>query len=435
VWTATCKGSAPAFLNAPHCPDISGEGDSMALSIVREYLSLPVLTLICAMAVAAPARAASSITVIPWGNTSDGATQMFAPGTLPPNTGGSPPPVPGELVEKYTLSNGVASVSIITYGGIVTNLMMPDRNGNLGDVVLGFDNLQQYETRSPYFGALVGRTCNRIAKGMFSIDGTRYCTPVNNGPNSLHGGFKGYDKRVWAAEPGMTPDGPSLRLTLTDPDGEEGFPGTVKVTVIYSLTSDSDTGGNGLKIQYYATTDKPTPINLTNHSYFNLKDGGASDVLGHVLTVYGDYYTPVDSTLIPTGEIAPVKGTPIDFTSPKPIGQDLMAMGGKPAGYDHNIVLRSQDGSLAHAATVLEPTTGRVLDVWTTQPGVQLYTSNFLDGSVKGKGGLAYQSHSAFCLETQHYPDSVNQPKFPNSMLHPGETYREITEFLFTTAK
>jgi aldose 1-epimerase len=335
----------------------------------------------------------------------------------------------GHAVDAYTLTNSSgASATIITYGGIVTGLHVPDKAGTLGDVVLGFDNLQQYETQSPYFGALIGRVGNRIAKGKFSLDGHDYTLATNNGPNSLHGGDKGYDKRVWTASPVNSLDGPALRLTLTDPDGAEGYPGTVLVTVVYTLTNT-----NALRIDYTATTDAPTPINLTNHSYFNLKDAGATDMLGHLLQVNADTYTPVDDTLIPTGEIAPVKNTPIDFTQPKPIGRDLKAMGGNPAGYDHNLVLRSTTGTLALAATVTEPTTGRRMEVWTTQPGVQFYSGNFLDGTATGKHNARYNQYHAFCLETQHFPDAVHHPNFPSIILRPGQTYRQTTEYRFTT--
>jgi aldose 1-epimerase len=333
-----------------------------------------------------------------------------------------------EEVVQYTLTNAKgAVVKIINYGATVTDLLVPDKDGKLGDVCLGFDNIKQYQEQSPYFGAVVGRVGNRIAHGEFTIQNARYCVPVNNGANMLHGGFKGYDKRVWTADTAMTADGPSVRLMLTDPDGSEGFPGTVKLTVIYSLTGD-----NGLKIQYFATSDKATPINPTNHSYWNLKDAGKSSIAGHVMKIYADSYTPVDDTLIPTGRIAPVKKTPIDFTSPKPIGKDLEAMGGTPIGYDHNMVLRNQDGSLAKAVEVYEPESGRLMEVWTTEPGVQFYSGNFLDGSTKGKDGTVYQQHNAFVLETQHYPDSINHPKFPCTILFPGQVYRQVTEYRFS---
>jgi aldose 1-epimerase len=337
----------------------------------------------------------------------------------------------GHAVERYTLTDDKGmSADILTYGGVITRLRVPDKDGHLGDVVLGLDNLDKYENQSPYFGAIIGRVGNRIAGGIFSIDKQRFCGPTNNGPNMLHGGVRGYDKRVWDAEAIITADGPTLRLTLTDPDGTEGFPGTVKATVIYSITGD-----NALKIQYFATTDKPTPINLTNHAYFNLKDAGASSIGDHVLQLFASHYTPVNVTLIPTGEIAAVKGTPFDFTSPKPIGKDLQATGGDPVGYDHNFCLDNPGGdALTKAAQVYEPTTGREMEVWTTQPGVQFYSGNFLDGSVKGKKGVAYQQHNAFCLETQHYPDSINHDNFPPSLLRPGEVYRQITEYRFSTS-
>ncbi len=249
---------------------------------------------------------------------------------------------------------------------------------------------------------------------MFRLDNRPYAVPVNNGPNHLHGGFKGYDKRIWNAETAMTTNGPAVRFTLTDPDGDEGYPGTVSVTVIYSLSAD-----NTLEIQYYATTDKPTPINLTNHSYFNLKDAGKSDIGKHVLKIYAHYYTPTDATLIPTGQIAPVQGTFMDFTVPKPIGKDINSTGANPPGYDQNLVLDNQVGTFAKAAEVYDPDSGRLLEVWTTQPGLQFYSGNFLDGSVKGRGDVSYQQHSAFCLETQHYPDSINHPNFPDTVLRP----------------
>lgn len=333
----------------------------------------------------------------------------------------------GQNVDEITLTNGGgASAKFITYGAAITNLLVPDKNGKMGDVVLGFDNMKQYENQSPFFGAIVGRVGNRIARGLFTIDQEHYAVPVNNGLNHLHGGFKGYDKRIWKAETAMTADGPSVRFTLLDPDGAEGYPGNLNVTVIYSLT-----GTNALKIQYYATTDHATPLNITNHAYFNLKDAGKTDILGHVFQANADSYTPVDDTLIPTGEIASVKGTPIDFTNPKPIGKDIKAMGGDPIGYDHNLVLRSQDGSMAKAVEVYEPESGRRMEVWTTQPGVQFYSGNFLDGTTSGKHGAVYHQYSGFCLETQHYPDSVNHANFPNAVLKPHDVYHQVTEYRF----
>jgi aldose 1-epimerase len=337
----------------------------------------------------------------------------------------------GKSVDKYTLTNDAgASIDVITFGGILTRVMMPDKAGHMGDVALGFDNLKQYETESPYFGALVGRFANRIAKGTFTVDGTTYHVPINNGVNSLHGGKIGYDKRVWEAKEVQSPDGPSLQLDLTDHDGDQGYPGTVKVTATYTLTQT-----NTIRIVYSAVTDKATPINLTNHSYWNLKDAGASVIDDHVLKTFAAHYTPVDATQIPTGEIAPTAGTPIDFSTAKPIGRDIKAMGGDPAGYDHNLVLAAHDPSkMVEAVAVWEPTTGREMQVWTTEPGCQFYSGNFLDGKVKGRGGVAYQMHSAFAFEAQHFPDSPNQKDFPSSILKPGETYHQTTEYRFAAS-
>jgi aldose 1-epimerase len=333
----------------------------------------------------------------------------------------------GKAVDKYELKNDSgAYVDIITYGGTLTRVMVPDKAGKLGDVALGFDNIKQYETDSPYFGALIGRVGNRIAKGTYTVDGVTYHAATNNGPNSLHGGKVGYDKRIWQAKEVPSPDGPSLQLDLTDPDGTEGYPGTVKVTVIYTWTQN-----NTLRIQYTATTDKPTPINLTNHSYWNLKDAGAGVIDDTVMKSFADRYNPVDRTMIPTG-VAPTAGTPADFSKPKPIGKDMTAMGGEKPGYDHNMILPEHDPKkLTEAVEVWEPTTGRSMQLWTTEPGYQFYSGNFLDGSFKGRGGVAYQYHSAFALEAQHYPDSVNNPKFPTTILRPGETYSQTTEYRF----
>ena len=334
----------------------------------------------------------------------------------------------GEEVSIYTLTNtnGIEA-RIINYGGIVVSLKVPDRDGNLADVVLGFEDLDGYLGEHPYFGALVGRYGNRIAKGSFSIDGETHSLAINNGPNALHGGLKGFDKVVWGATPGDK----TLALTYTSVDGEEGYPGTLSVEVVYTLTDD-----NALEIAYEATTDKPTILNLTNHSYFNLKDAGATPINDHEVTLNADSFTPVDDTLIPTGEIASVEGTPFDFRQPHSIGERIDAddtqirYGG---GYDHNFVLNRTGGGLSLAARVHEPTTGRVMEVLTTEPGVQFYTSNFLDGTLTGKGGITYQRRSALCLETQHYPDSPNQESFPSTVLRPGETYKTTTVFRFST--
>ena len=330
----------------------------------------------------------------------------------------------GEAVEAYVLSNRKgATATVLSYAGAVAELSVPDREGALGNVVLGCTDVAGYES-GPHFGSLVGRVANRIGGASFELDGKTYRLPANDGPNTLHGGPEGYSRRVWTVEPRHDHDGPSLRLTIDDPDGHMGFPGNVRVEVHYVWT-DSDV----LRIRYRATTDAPTPINLTNHSYFNLKDGGKTDVLGHVLRLDADAYTPVDASLIPTGERAPVAGTPFDFRTPKPIGADL-----PPDGYDHNFALKGvREGRggivgphLWLCAMVDEPTTRRHMEVWTDQPGVQFYTGNLLDGS------QGFQKHAGCCLETQHFPDSVHHPDFPNTILRPGETFESTTEYRFS---
>jgi aldose 1-epimerase len=328
----------------------------------------------------------------------------------------------GKVVDLYTLANAHGLVARITnYGTIITELHVPDRNGKLVDIVLGFDNLDPYLKKHPFFGCTVGRMANRIAKGAFTLDGRIYQLAVNNGPNHLHGGLKGFDKVLWEAEPQA---GATVRFSYTSPDGEEGYPGTLLVAVTMALTD-----ANELRIDYSATTDKPTPVNLTNHTYFNLAETG--DVLGHELMLAANAYTPSDANLIPTGEIRPVKGTPMDFTSPEPIGSRFSQLRCSPVGYDHNFVLNSGGKTMALAARVHEPGIGRVMEVHTTEPGVQLYTANFLDGKLTGKGGFVYRQHSGFCLETQHFPDAVNQPAFPSVILRPGRTYRQTTVFKF----
>jgi aldose 1-epimerase len=331
----------------------------------------------------------------------------------------------GTPVEQYTLTNASgAFCKIITYGGIITELFVPDKNGKLGDVVVGFDNLEQYLGPHPYFGAITGRFANRIAKGKFTLDGKAYSLAINNGPNALHGGLKGFDKVVWQATACESKDGATLKLDYTSVDGEEGFPGTLKVTVTYTFTDK-----NELRIDYDAVTDKATPINLTNHSYFNLAGNG--DVFGHELTLAAGNYTPTDDTLIPTGEVKSVRGTPFDFTKPKTIGKEIEELFAQPhRGYDHNFVLDSQSKKLALAARVVEPKSGRVMEVLTEEPGVQLYTANFL-GETPGKGKV-YGQYGALCLETQHYPDSVNHPNFPSTILRPGEKYRTTTVYRFS---
>ena len=387
----------------------------------------------------------------------------------------------GEAVEIYTLTNDNGlKMRVMTYGAIVVSLEAPDRDGQLADVVLGYDTLDEYIEDSPYFGAACGRYANRIAKGKFTIDGAEYQLATNNDENHLHGGIKGFDKAVWQvverqekqapahkqlsvhrmrircphcgrtseapvdsvgkvrrcgkccemfrireALPADSPDQDREGLVFVhvSEDGEEGYPGCLWAFMTYTLTNDDE-----FRITYEATTDKPTHVNLTNHSYFNLAGAGTGDILGHELTIEAAHYTPVDDALIPTGEIQSVEGTPLDFRTAETIGARISQLEG---GYDHNFVLRNQDGSLALAAKVSEPKTGRAMEVYTTEPGMQLYTGNFLDGHNVGKGGAAYHQHYAFCLETQHYPDSPNQPSFPSTLLRPGEKYSQVTVYKF----
>lgn len=330
----------------------------------------------------------------------------------------------GTAVEIYTLTNkNGMSVKVTTFGATVTELHVPDRAGKVADVVLGYDNVAQYESKeNPYLGCAVGRYANRIAKGQFAIDGNTYKLPVNNGPNTLHGGIKGFSKVVWAAEPAETKDGPAVTFTYVSKDGEEGFPGNMTTRVTYTLTAD-----NALKIDYAAVTDKPTVLNLTNHSYFNLAGAGVQNILDHELMLAAEAYTPVDEELIPTGEIKSVKGTPFDFTKPERIGARIEQVKG---GYDHNYVLADKPRPVALAGRARDPKSGRTMEIWTSEPGVQLYTSNFMDGSLKGIGG-SYGKHAAFCLETQHYPDSPNQPKFPSTVLRPGGEFKSTTIYKF----
>lgn len=333
----------------------------------------------------------------------------------------------GTPVKIYTLSNHRGmKVRITEYGGIITELWAPDRAGKAANVVLGFDRLEEYTRGHPFFGAITGRVANRIAKGKFTLDGRDYTLAVNNGPNHLHGGRAGFDKKVWKSR-AFTPDdkSTSVEFTYTSPDGEEGYPGTLAVKVTYTLTDD-----NELRIDYEATTDKATPINLTNHSYFNLAGGG--DVLGHRLRLHADHYTPADAGLIPTGEIAPVKGTGLDFTTPRALGERIKDFDSFAKGYDHNFVINGGGGKLTLCARVEEPVSGRVMEISTTEPGVQLYTGNHLDGKRTGVGGIVCGRHSGFCLETQHYPDAINKPGFPSVVLRPGQTFRSATVHKFS---
>ncbi len=325
----------------------------------------------------------------------------------------------GKKVELFTLTNdNGTTVTITNYGGTVTSFITPDKNGTKSSIVIGFDSLAPYLRKPPFFGALVGRYGNRIGDAKFTLDGKTYQLAANDGKNHLHGGLKGFDKVVWDAS---VPDDsiPSLSLHYISKDGEEGYPGNLDVTVNYTLTND-----DGLKIEYNATTDKATPVNLTNHSYFNLTGDVDNTILDHTLMIDADNYTPVDSTLIPTGEIKSVKGTPFDFTTPKKIGRDMDQVKG---GYDHNFVLNKTDSSLGKIVEVSDSISGRTMDVYTTQPGVQFYTGNFLDGSLLNHDGKPIKQHAAFCLETQHFPDSPNKPKFPSTILQPGEKYHSVT--------
>ena len=335
----------------------------------------------------------------------------------------------GQAVDLYTLTNTNGVVAkVITYGALLTELHVPDRAGQVADVVLGFKTLQGYESDHPYFGATIGRVANRIAKGTFRLGGQEYTLATNNGPNHLHGGLRGFDKRVWKAQTARAANGAAVRFTYTSADMEEGYPGALTAAVVYTLTNS-----NELRLEYTATTDKPTIVNLTNHSYFNLAGEGQGTILGHELTIMADRYTPVDDTLIPTGEIASVRGTVMDFNRATPIGARIAEVAGPaPGGYDHNYVLSHGGGVLAMSATVRDPASGRLMDVLTTEPGVQLYTGNFLDGSLTGKAGVAYQKHFGFCLETQHFPDSINQPAFPPVVLQPGRTFKSTTVYRFS---
>ena len=335
----------------------------------------------------------------------------------------------GTPIDLYVLTNGKMTAKVMTYGAILTELHVPDRHGKSADVVLGFDNLAAYLAGHPHFGATTGRFANRIAKGRFTLDGKEYKLAVNNGPNSLHGGLKGFDKVVWKAKDASGPSGPAVELTYVSPDGEEGYPGNLTVTVTFTVTAADE-----LRIDYTATTDKATPVNLTNHSYFNLAGPASGPILTHELLLAADQYTPGDDTLIPTGEIKPVKGTPLDFTTPTPIGARFDQLKGDPVGYDHNYVLRGDGKTPALGATVYEPESGRVLgDVHDRAGRAVFYTANFLNVSLKGKGGVVYKKYQGFCLEAQHFPDSVHHANFPTTILRPGERYKQTTIYKFST--
>jgi aldose 1-epimerase len=332
----------------------------------------------------------------------------------------------GTEVEEYTLHSAKGALAkVITYGATITELWVPDKAGKNADVVLGFDNLAGYLLDHPFFGATIGRYGNRIAKGKFSIDGHEYSLFLNNGPNSLHGGKEGFNRKVWKAHPVKAAHGAAVEFTYVSKDGEEGYPGTLTTIVTYELTDD-----NALKITYHASTDKPTVANLTNHSYFNLSGAGSGDILNEVLQIDADRYTPVDATLIPTGELKSVEGTPFDFRKPTAIGARNAQVPGT-GGYDHNFVLNPPSGKLRKIGSVSDPASGREMEIWTTEPGVQLYVSLGLNGSIKGIGG-AYPKFGALCLETQHFPDSPNHPDFPSTIVRPGKDYHSETIYKFS---
>lgn len=377
-------------------------------SRIRFFSLLAIVAALGLLTCGGAADAEQGITKGPFGKTADGAP-----------------------VDIYSLtnSNGVEA-RITNYGGIVVSLKVPDRDGKLDDVVLGYDTVDEYIEASPYFGSLIGRYGNRIAKGRFTLDGKQYTLAQNNDENHLHGGLKGFDKVVWKARAMIADRGPGLSLSYMSADGEEGYPGNLSVKVIYILTDDND-----LRIHYSATTDKPTPVNLSHHSYFNLAGQGNGDILSHKLILKADRFLPVDEGLIPTGELRPVADTPFDFNKPTAISARIeqkdrqLEFGG---GYDHCWVLNESDGQMPLAARVFEPTSGRVMEVFTTEPGIQFYCGNFLDGSNVGKGGKVYEHRYGFCLETQHFPDSPNRPDFPSVILKPGEQYETATTYRFS---
>ncbi len=332
----------------------------------------------------------------------------------------------GRQVDLYTLTNANGlRVRLMNYGAITVSVEVPDRAGKLTDVTLGFDEFESWLSNKPHFGSTVGRYANRIARGQFTLDGQTYTLARNNGENHLHGGIKGFDKVFWEAKPVQTRDAVGVKFTYLSKDGEEGYPGNLNVTALYSLTND-----NEFKAEFSATTDKPTVVNLAHHSYWNLAGAAGGDILGHELMLNAHRYTPVDAGLIPTGELKSVTDTPMDFTKPTAIGARIAQVEG---GYDHNFVLRNQTGRVALAARVFEPKTGRVMEIHTDQPGIQFYSGNFLDGTITGKGGVVYQKHHGLCLETQHYPDSPNKPHFPSVVLRPGEKYKHVMIHKFST--
>ncbi len=330
--------------------------------------------------------------------------------------------VDGTPVKSFTLSNRAGiEVGLISYGATINSIYTPDKNGNMANITNGFDNLKQYLQPHPHFGGTIGRVANRIGKARFTLSNQSYLLAANNGANNLHGGNKGFDRVVWDSEVLEDASKPTVMFSYRSADTEEGFPGNLKAQVTFSLSER-----NELTIEYQATTDKATPVNFTNHAYFNLKGAGNGDILDHVLMINADKYTPVDNTLIPTGELVAVEGTPLDFRKPETVGARIAQLDG---GYDHNYVLNKDKNGFA--ARLYEKESGRVMEVYTTQPGIQLYTGNFLDGSISGLGGR-YNKHGALCLETQHFPDSVNKPNFPSVILNPGETYKQTARYVFS---
>jgi aldose 1-epimerase len=356
-------------------------------------------------------------------------------GKLPPSMSKKAKKDEPRIVTQYTLINrNNVRVKCIDYGAIITEIHVPDKNGKFADVALGFDKLDGYLTEHPYFGSNAGRCANRIAKGKFTLDGKEYTLATNNGPNHLHGGKVGFNKKLWKSEAFLGTTGPGVKFTYASPDMEEGYPGRLSVSISYTLTDN-----NELVIDYRATTDKTTVCNLAHHSYFNLGGHNSGTILDEVAEFAAKNYTPTDDTLIPTGKIEPVAGTPFDFTKPKAIGKDIAKTGGNPAGYDLNYVLdKGETERPEFAARVTDPKSGRVLEVYTTEPGLQFYTGNFLDGTNVGKGGAAYKQYNGFCLEAQKFPDSVNHPEWKEKsdvVLKPGETYKQTTIYKFTVAK
>ena len=373
--------------------------------------------LVCLVAVACAAAVVSNGCVPPANR--DAAKSVEKPKMTIEKTGYGTLP-DGRKADLFTLTNAKGMrVTLTNYGAITVGVEVPDRHGILCDVTLGYDTLKGWLASTSYFGATVGRYANRIAKGKFTLEGQAYTLAVNNGENALHGGLVGFNRVLWDAVPVESPTSIGIKFTYLSKDGEEGYPGNLKVTAVYRLTD-----ANEFKVTFSATTDKTTIINMAHHTYWNLSgDRGAADILGHELMVTADKYTPVDAGLIPTGELKDVKGTPMDFTAPTAIGARIAQVDG---GYDHNFVLRNQAGKVELVARVHEPKSGRIMEIYSDQPGVQFYSGNFLDGTATGKGGAVYKKHAGFCLETQHYPDSPNQKDFPPVVLRPGETYKHV---------